>query len=181
MPVAKEKTLGPTDLLEYLGLILNFVLQCLSIPEKKRLKCLGLVQRVITAHKEKKRLMVKVIQQTAGSLNFICQALPAGHPFLASLYRLMIRENGERRVMGQHRWISKETCEDMCIFKSFLSEGTEDKVQTVPFLARVETFSHSIKLYTDVARSPELGMGCTFGVDWCQGMWSETILFQDGF
>ena len=88
MPVVKEKTLGPTDLLEYLGLILNFVSQCLGIPEKKRVKCLTLVQTVITAHKEKKRLMVKVIQQTAGSLNFICQALPAGRPFLASLYRL---------------------------------------------------------------------------------------------
>ena len=83
--------------------------------------------------------MVKVIQQTAGSLKFICQALPAGHPFLASLYRLMRHEN-------------------------------KDKVKTVPFLARVETFSDSIKLYTDVAGSPELGMGCTFGVDWCQGM-----------
>ena len=32
-----------------------------------------------------------------------------------------------------------------------------------------------------MARSPEIGMGCTFGIDWHQGMWSETTLFQDGF
>ena len=102
MPVAKEKTLGPTDLLEYLGLILNFVAQCLEIPEKKRVKCLTLVQRVITAHKQKKRLTVKVIQQTAGILNFICQALPAGRPFLASLYRPTRWEGRERRASGHH-------------------------------------------------------------------------------
>ena len=69
----------------------------------------------------------------------------------------------------------------MCVFESFLSEGAEDKVKMVPFLARVETFSDSIELYADVAGSPDLGMGCTFGIDWHQGMWSETSLFQDRF
>ena len=180
MPVVKEKTLGPTDLLEYLGLILNFVAQCLEIPEKKRVKCLTLVQRVITAHKEKKWLTVKVIQQTAGSLNFICQALPAGRPFLASLYRLTGWEGRERRALGHHQRISKETCEDMRVFKSFLSEGAEEKVKIVPFLARVETFNDSIELYADVAGRPDLGMGCTFGVDWQQGMWCEMELFRGG-
>ena len=72
MPAAKEKTLGLTEMLKYLGLILNFVAQTVGIPEKKRLKCLNLVQRIIDAHKQKKKVMVKVIQQTAGSLNFIC-------------------------------------------------------------------------------------------------------------
>ena len=69
----------------------------------------------------------------------------------------------------------------MCVFKSFLSEGAEDKVKTVPFLARVETFNDSIELYTDVAGRVDLGMGCTFGIDWRQGMWSETRLFTNGF
>ena len=181
MPVAKEKTLGPTALLEYLGLILNFVTQCLEIPEKKRVKCLALVQKIIDAYTQKKRLTVKVIQQTAGSLNFICQALPAGRPFLASLYRLTRRESGERCASGHHRRISKETCEDMRVFESFLSEGAEDKVKTVPFLARVETFNDSLELYADMAGRPDLGMGCLFGVDWRQGMWSETELFTAGF
>ena len=134
MPVAKEKTLGPTDLLEYLSLILNFVSQCLGIPEKKRLKCLGLVQRVITSHKERKRLMVKVIQQTAGSLYFICQALPAGCLFLVSLYRLMRCDNGERRVMDYHRQISKETCKDMHIFEVFFQRALRTRLKQYLFL-----------------------------------------------
>ena len=37
MPVAKDKTLGLTTILEYLGLILNFFKQTIGILEKKRL------------------------------------------------------------------------------------------------------------------------------------------------
>ena len=35
MPIAKDKTLGLTAILEYLGLILNFFKQTVRIPEKK--------------------------------------------------------------------------------------------------------------------------------------------------
>ena len=35
MPVAEEKTLGPTQILEYLRLVLNFLIQAIEIPEKK--------------------------------------------------------------------------------------------------------------------------------------------------
>ena len=86
IPVAKDKTLGLTQLLEYLGLVLNFLEQRVEIPEKKHIKCLTMVQRLIGVHRQRCKVTVKVIQQTAGCLNFICQALPAGRPFLASLY-----------------------------------------------------------------------------------------------
>ena len=46
MPVAEEKTLGPTQTLEYLGLILNFLIQVIEIPEKKRTKCLLIIQQI---------------------------------------------------------------------------------------------------------------------------------------
>ena len=78
MPVVKEKTLGPTDMLEYLGLILNFVAQRIEIPDKKRLKCIDLIAKLIQCCRDHKKVTVKTIQQTAGALNFICQALPAG-------------------------------------------------------------------------------------------------------
>ena len=52
MPVAKEKTLRPTDMLEYLGLILNFVAQRIEIPEKKRLKCLDLIAKLMNCCRE---------------------------------------------------------------------------------------------------------------------------------
>ena len=68
MPIAKHKTLGPTQILEYLGLILNFVLQTIQIPDKKREKCVSLINHLLNA--KNKKVTVKIIQQTAGSLNF---------------------------------------------------------------------------------------------------------------
>ena len=94
MPVVKCITLGLAQILEYLGLILNFILQTIQIPEKKRVKCLALIDNLLSA--KGKKVMVKMIQQTAGSLNFICQAIPAGRPFLQSPYRLTWNNNGGR-------------------------------------------------------------------------------------
>ena len=71
---------------------------------------------------------MKLIQWTAVSLNFICQALPASHLFLASLYRLTQTLTGQKRAIGHHRRISKETTEDMVVFQSFLEETAEGKV-----------------------------------------------------
>ena len=71
MPIAVEKTLVPMQILEYLSLILNFVKQLLGIPEKKPLKCLDLMNKLITTHTKGKKTTVKVIQKTARSLNFM--------------------------------------------------------------------------------------------------------------
>ena len=88
MPVAVDKTLGPTQILEYLGLVLDFINQTISIPEKKRTKSLALIESLLSAHRNHKTMTVKQIQKVAGTLNFIAQALPTGRPLLMSLYRL---------------------------------------------------------------------------------------------
>ena len=181
MPVAKEKTLGPTDMLEYLGLVLNFVAQRIEIPEKKRQKCIDLIAKLITCCRERKRVTVKTIQQTAGTLNFICQALPAGRPFLCSLYKLTRTHQGARRAGGHHRRISNEVCKDLEVLQSFLQEKSEDHVKSVPFLARLRLFNDQISLFADAAGGCHLGMGCTYGVQWRQGLWSETELFKNNF
>ena len=51
MPVAVERTLGPTQILEYLGLLLDFINQTIGIPEKKWIKCLQLIEGLLTAYK----------------------------------------------------------------------------------------------------------------------------------
>ena len=53
MPVVVEKTLGPTQILEYLGLVLNFVQQVVAIPEKKRKK-FGKIQTILDAQDNSK-------------------------------------------------------------------------------------------------------------------------------
>ena len=181
MSVTKEKTLGPTAMLEYLGLILNFIAQRLEISEEKCLKCLDLIHKLINACINRKKVTVKNIQQAPGSLNFICQVLPVGHPFLNSLYRLTRIVKGETQATGHNRCISREVCDNLRVLESFLNNKADNEVKSIPFLARLQVFSDQIWLFADAAGREHLGMGCTYENEWRQGLWRETSLFKDNF
>ena len=140
-PIAVRKTLGPTQILEYLGLILNFKKQTAGIPEKKWLKCLELIGKIISVHCSGKKVTVKLIQKTVGSLTFICQVLLAGWTFLVSLYRLTRTPEGALHKFRYHRRVSAKTMRDMEIFQSFLVDGAPDRVKTVPFLNKLKFFN----------------------------------------
>ena len=181
MPVAIEKTLGPTQVLEYLGLLLDFINQTIGIPEKKRIKSLHMVEYLIAAHKDRKNVTVKKLQQTAGTLNFIIQALPAGRPFIMCLYRLARKKNGERDRPGNHRKITREVVDDMKMIWEWLQECAHQQVKTVPFLNRNPVFYSDIELYSDAAGHPDLGVGIYFRGDWRQGLWCETSIFKNNY
>ena len=100
-----------------------------------------------------RKTTVKMIQKMAGSLNFICQAIPVGKPFLASLYHLTRTANGSRRKMGHHRRLSKETYEDLKMFEAFLQMEL-DQPRTGPFLNKVNIFNSEIELYMDLPAVP---------------------------
>ena len=179
MPVVKHKTLGLTQILEYLGLVLNFMLQTIQIPENKRVKCLALINSLLMA--KGKKVTVKMIQNTAGSLNFICQAIPAGKPFLQSLYRLTRNNDGGRAKAGHHRRLNKETLADLEMFRSFLLEYADPFVNSIPFLNRVKRNWSDIELFADSAGGEHLGLGLYFRGQWHRGLWSKTQLFQGDF
>ena len=177
MPVATHKTLGPTQVLEYLGLILNFLLQTIQIPEKKRQKCLALIERLLAS----KKVTIKMIQQTVGSLNFICQALPARRVFLQSLYRLTRNSDGSRARAGHHRRLNRETIEDLKMFQEFLQEQADPSINSIPFLNKVKVNNSDIQLYADSAGAIDKGLGIYFNGEWRAAKWEETKLFSDGF
>ena len=180
MPVAIEKTLGPTQELTYLGLLVNFPKQVIGIPLDKRHKCLQLIHHMQQVFISRRKTTVKKIQQLAGSLNFLCQALPAGRPFLASLYRLTRFPNGEKRRAGNHRKLPKETYLDLSMFRFFLDAYAHESLHTVPFLRRLEVDQDDIHLYADAAGAPDKGLGCYYNGQWFQGLWQDTTLFHNG-
>ena len=92
MPIAEEKMLRPTQFLEYLGLLLNLLDLTLQIPDDKRISNIEKIDKLITAHRKRENVTVKEIQKVAGSLNFICSAIPAGKVFIADLYKLIDQE-----------------------------------------------------------------------------------------
>ena len=178
MPVAEEKTLGPTQFLEYLGLLLNLLNLTLQIPEDKRVKNIEKIDLIISAFRERKTITCKEIQKVAGSLNFICAAIPAGKVFIADLYKLLRAPDGSKRKQGHHRRITRSVYEDMLVFRTFLVECSQERFRSIPFMVREKRFNAEIQLFADAAGAKELGFGCVFGSRWAYGTWSDTRLFQ---
>lgn len=178
MPVAEEKTLGPTQFLEYLGLLMNLIELTLSITDEKRIKNLEKIDKMIQTFYDRKSTTVKDIQKLAGSLNFICAAIPAGRVFIADLYKLIRSPDGKPVKQQHHRRISRSIYEDLCIFKTFLEECADERYRSIPFLIKQKIFNEEIQLFADSAGAAELGFGCTFGKQWAWGKWAETTLFK---
>ena len=182
MPVAQEKTIGPTPRLEYLGLLTDFARQVLTIPEKKRVKCLDLIHQFIQAFRSRKKsVKVHDIQELAGHLNFICQALPAGHTFMTSLYSLIAGSGGGRPNPGHFRRINQEIHDDLVMFQDFLDEMGPESARSIPFLIRRRRTDSDVRLFADAAGASHLALGCVFEDQWAQGMWRDTDLFTPDF
>ena len=182
MPIAEEKTLGPAPVIEFLGLVLDFLRQLITIPEKKRAECLRQLDFMLQQHDSRQKVTVRDIQKLAGHLNFICQALPAGRPFLASLYRLTASKPGVAKQVraGHQRRINQETAADLRMFQRFLQEKADISEHSVPFLNRIATFQDSVQLFADSAGNSHLGFGCVFKTHWAYGRWENTSIFKQG-
>ena len=66
------------------------------------------------------------------------------------------------------------------MFEAFL-QMESDQLRTVPFLNKLNIFNSEIELYADSAGSANFGFGCLFQEKWCQGMWHNTPLFNNGY
>ena len=178
MPIAENKTLGPTQFLEYLGLLLDLLNQTLQVPEEKRKKNIKRIDKLISVFRKRKSTTVKKIQKVAGSLNFICAAIPAGRVFIADLYKLTRAKDGATAKQSHHRRISREVYEDLLVFRTFLDEHAKPQYRSIPFLVKQQVFQEELQLFADASGAAGNGFGCVFQNHWAFGNWSQTSIFR---
>ena len=70
-PISDEKTEWATQLIVFLGILMNGKLLKLLVPEEKRFKAINLIQEVM----QKKKVTIKEIQKLTGTLNFLNRAI----------------------------------------------------------------------------------------------------------
>ena len=58
-------------MLNYLDLTLHFKLQLICIQERKRVRCLALINNFLDVFNKKTKVTVKTVQKLMGSFNFI--------------------------------------------------------------------------------------------------------------
>lgn len=160
IPIAESKTMGPTNVLVFLGLIIDTTLMMVRIPEEKLQKLRLLLLPLLN----KKKATVKNMQSLAGLLAFCSRAIPSSRAFIRRFYDLTAKFENKPHYLVR---ITSEVKEDIILWLSFL----EDFNGQCFFPDRVWSSSDMLQLFTDSSGNPNLGCGCYFNGLWAQLHW----------
>ena len=160
IPMAPEKTVGPSQIISFAGIELDSILMEARLPQEKLDKC----QTLISAFLTRRKVSLQEIQSLTGLLNFACSVVVPGRAFLRRLIDLTI---GVRHPHFQIR-LSREVKAVLNVWQKFLSGFNGRSF----FLSDDWHDSHQLQLYTDA--SGTLGFGAVFRKNWCYGEWPDS-------
>ena len=153
-PLCPQKFVPPTQCLEFLGLTLDSILMQIRIPRDKVLNIILMIKTTLLRRTVKARFLASL----AGKLNFVCKAVPPGHPFLRRIF-----DTFAGRPMDFFVTLTKELKKDLAMWKYFL---TDFKGLSPILLSRP-----SVRLFTDASGNPDLGWGAWLEDEWCFAQW----------
>ena len=162
VPLADEKTMGPAQVLTFLGLEIDSVKGQIRVPHEKINAMLKQIREVLS----KRKISLVGVQSIVGSLNFLCKAIPPGRAFLR---RIIALTHGLTRPHHRVR-ISKGARLDLLTWLDFLTKYNGVSV----FMHSEWQSNETLELYTDAAAS--IGFGAYFRGKWVQGHWPDEIL-----
>lgn len=159
---APHKTIGPANVLEYLGIILDTLAMESRLPSDKLQRLTVMVSEFLQKDKCTQQQLLSLI----GHLVFAARVIPAGRSFMS---RLFTAAYSVKRL--HHRiHLSKEAKADLVMWAKFLKGW--DGVSL--FLDLQETTAPDMQLYTDA--SGTLGYGGYFQGQWFQGSWPDSLI-----
>ena len=157
IPIAIEKTMGPAEVLPFLGITLDTVKKEARLPPDKLAKCTQEINELLGS----KRVRLKKLQSVIGRLNFTLSVVLPGRPFLRRLYDSTI---GVKKPYHYVR-LNKEVKADLHMWLVFLRQfNGKSFFHTSAILS-----SCKLKLATDA--SGAIGYGAVFGNSWFSGKW----------
>lgn len=168
VPLAEDKSVGPTTCLTFLGLEIDTIEMLVRIPHPKCVELLNLLQDLLLI----KKVTLKQLQSILGKLNFFTRAIRPGRAFVRRLYDATIG------VVKPHHYIrvTQSMREDIFMWCRFL-EGFNGKVY---FLEEEWHSDQTLNLFTDSSGSVELGCGAYFNGEWCFFGWPKHWKYIDG-
>ena len=157
LPLAADKTILPTQVIQFLGLEIDTLNETVRLPEEKIIKCKGLINNML----DKSKCKLKELQILLGMLNFACSVIVPGRAFLQSLYPLI---SGLKRKHHFKR-LTRQTKADLRMFLGFL-----DTYNGLSFYRSQMFLSPDAKhLYSDAAKS--VGFGAWLKEHWISEHW----------
>lgn len=152
IPLAEHKIVGPTTVLEFLGIILDSNLMQARLPQNKLDRIIAFICSIL----RKKSCTKRELLQLLGHFNFASRVILPGRSFVSYLISL------STTVSELHHYVhlTKECKEDLWMWQRFLSQWNGLSL----FHELQLTNSADIELYTDAAST--VGHGGYF-----QGYW----------
>lgn len=147
-PVSRDKTEWATQEIIFLGLVLNTLLQVVSVSEPKRTKALDAINRILRA----KKVKVLDLQRLTGLLNFLSRAVVPGRAFTRRMY-------AKYKSMKQyhHVRVDRELRADCEMWEKFLNSPSNVNRPFADFAD--ERVAEVIRLETDASLNAKLGFG----------------------
>lgn len=161
VPLAKNKTMGPDTVMEYLGIILDSHQMQARLPMDKILR----IWEMLESFSNKKSCTKRELLQLLGHLNFASRVIIPGRSFVSYLLSLA----SSVRELHHHVHLNAECREDILMWKLFLEQWNG-----VSFFYDIErTPADSMQLYTDA--SSTVGFGGFFQGQWFCDKWPEDL------
>ena len=159
VPIAHEKSVGPTTELVFLGFVLNTNDMSVRIPSHKVSELQTLIQQFLG----KKKVSLREMQKLTGKLNFFGQAVRSSRAFIRRFYDAMI----PLKKPGHMLRVTKEIREDLLVWLQFLQ-----LFNGVTYIPEQRWFTNeSLGLFTDAAGAADLGAACYLAGHWCFFPW----------
>ena len=173
-PMSPEKTEWATQLIIFLGILLNGCMLVMSMPQEKRLRALTLLQQAMSTSKHQ----VRFIQKIMGMLNFLHKAIVPGRAFTHGMYQKLKLTNSKGQSLKQYHHVSVGTDfkQDCRVWVKFLC-STSQKICR-PFVDFDGKQGEVLNLASDTAKSDKLEMGATFNDRWLFMAWGTTFIRQ---
>ena len=185
-PINFNKTEYASQIMVFLGILLNGIRLTLLIPEEKRLRAIDMLKYFLS----KKKVTVKQLQVLCGFLNFLCRTVFPGRPFLRRMYAKYSFAAQGRYLTGlnqtrvnkikphHHVHLDEEFRLDCEVWLKFLDTGTINSVCRPMIDLQVVTSAVDLGFTSDASANPRLGYGVTLGDNWLSGCWDAAFILD---
>ena len=113
VPMSLNKRVFATQVIEFLGLLIDTLLMIVRVPQDKQYGILHQITNILGS----KDTTTRACQSLAGKLNFISEAFPMGHPFIQSLYDIAAGKHPKRVVQ-----LMQVAHQDLLLWSLFLQQ-----------------------------------------------------------
>ncbi|XP_061466237.1 uncharacterized protein LOC133377049 [Rhineura floridana] len=158
VPLAAEKTEGPSTAITFLGIEIDTVAQCCRLPQDK----LGALREKISEVVSSNKVTLATLQRLAGQLNFACGVVAPGRAFLRRVYDAMA---GLSRSYHRTR-VTAALRADLTVWSTFLRD-----FNGVSLWRRDRLLEAELQVHSDA--SGAFGFGVILHDSWCHGSWPQ--------